>query len=101
MAGYDRRKFIADGLRTSALICAGVTARATCIDPDELSDSVQSMRESLEYTDAAPANKQSCKDCYFFKPAKPDDVCANCEVLASPVKATGHCDSWTERTPRR
>lgn len=95
---YDRRKFIADGLRASALLCAGARASAACVDADELSDNVQSMRDSLEYTDAAPDKKQSCRDCSFFKPAKADDVCANCEVLASPVKATGHCDSWTRRT---
>lgn len=98
MAGYDRRNFITHGLRISALICAGATARAACVDPDELSDSVQSMRESLEYTDVASDEKTSCKDCYFFKPVKVGDECANCEILSSPVTATGHCASWTERT---
>lgn len=98
MTGYDRRKFMARGLQASALIFVGASAGATCVDPDELSDSVQSMRESLEYTDSAPDAKQSCKRCSFFKAAKPSDACASCEVLGSPVSATGHCVSWTKRS---
>ena len=97
MASCDRRRFIAYGLRATALILAGASARAACVDPDELSDSVQSMRESLEYTDNAPDLKQACNGCSFFKPAKAGDNCASCEVLASPVSATGHCVSWTKR----
>ena len=97
MAGYDRRRFIAFGMQVSALIGVCATARAACVDPEELSDSVQGMRESLEYTDAASDPKQVCKGCSFFKPANDGDACANCEVLASPVSATGHCVSWTKR----
>ena len=97
MAGYDRRRFIAGGLQASALICAAAAARAACVDPDELSGSVQSMRESLEYTDAASDSEQVCKGCSFFKPAKAGDSCAHCEVLASPVSASGHCVSWTKK----
>lgn len=98
MASCDRRKFIARGLRASALILVGSSARAACGDPDELSGSVQDMRESLEYTDTAADADQACKDCSFFKPAKTGDSCARCEVLASPVSATGHCVSWTKRS---
>jgi hypothetical protein len=97
MASYDRRKFIARGAQACALICIADSAGAVCVDPDELSGSVQSMRESLEYTDTADDPKQTCKDCSFFKPAKAGDGCATCEVLASQVSATGHCDSWTKR----
>jgi hypothetical protein len=98
MAGHDRRRFIAYALQASALICASASVRAACGDPDDLSDSVQSMRESLEYTDAAADPKQACKACSFFKPAKAGDDCAQCEVLNSPVRATGHCVSWTKRS---
>jgi uncharacterized paraquat-inducible protein A len=94
----DRRKFIVYGLRASALMLAAASARAACVDPDELSGSVQSMRESLEYTDTAPEANQACRGCSFFKPAKAGDDCAPCEVLASPVSATGHCVSWTKRS---
>jgi hypothetical protein len=98
MASCDRRTFIANGLRASALVLAGTSARAACVDPDELSGNVQSMRESLEYTDTAPDANQACKGCSFFKPANASDDCARCEVLASPVSATGHCVSWTKRS---
>lgn len=97
MAGFDRRKFIVKGLQASALICAGVSARAACVDPDELSSSVQSMLESLEYTDVSSDANEACKGCSFFKPVKAGDACAHCEVLTSPVSATGHCVSWTKR----
>jgi hypothetical protein len=98
MAGCDRRKFVAFGLRASAFLLASGSVRAACVDPDELSGSVQDMRESLDYTDAAANADQACKACEFFKPAKVSDSCANCEVLGSPVRATGHCVSWTKRS---
>jgi hypothetical protein len=98
MASYDRRKFIARGVQACALICAGTSARAACVDAEELSGSVQSMRESMEYTDVAADPKQACKGCLYFKPAKAGDDCAHCEVLASPVSATGHCVSWIKRS---
>jgi uncharacterized paraquat-inducible protein A len=97
MTGYHRRTFIVRALQASALIFVRTSAGATCVDQDELSDSVQSMRESLEYTDSAPDAKQSCRHCSFFKAAKPSDACAGCEVLGSSVSATGHCVSWTKR----
>ena len=98
MASGGRRRFITAGLRASVLVLAGSSVRAACVDSDELSSSVQSMRESLEYTDMAPEASQSCRRCSFFKPAKPEQSCAPCEVLASAVSATGHCMSWTKRS---
>lgn len=98
MASCGRRRFISVGLRASALILAGGSVRAACVDPDELSSSVQGMRESLEYTDMAPQADQSCRHCSFFKPDKPEQACAHCEVLASAVSAAGYCMSWTKRS---
>jgi len=97
MTGYDRRRFIAYAIPACAAICAGASARAACVDPDELSGSAHSVRESLEYTDVAADPKQVCKDCAYFKSAKASDSCAPCEVLATPVSAAGHCVSWTKR----
>lgn len=94
----DRRKFIVRGLQASGLLCVAGSAHAACVDPDELSGSLQSMRESLEYTDTAADPKQSCSGCSYFKPAKAGDSCAQCEVLTSPVSAKGHCVSWTRRS---
>jgi hypothetical protein len=98
MANHHRRQFISFGLQSAALICASLSARATCVDPDELPGSVQSMRESLEYTDAASDTKAVCRGCSFFKPANTADSCGHCEVLSGPVSATGHCVSWTKRS---
>lgn len=97
MTGYDRRRFIAYALPACAAICAGASARGACVDPDELSSSAQSMRESLEYTDAAADPKQTCKHCAYFKFVNAGDSCAPCEVFATPVSAAGHCVSWTKR----
>lgn len=97
---FDRRKFLALGLQIPAITIVARTARAAeCVDPDELSDSVASMRESLEYTDAAPDPKQNCSGCEYFRPAKPGDTCGDCNVLTSAVSAKGHCVSWTKRKP--
>lgn len=98
MASCGRRRFITVGLRASAWVLAGSSVRAACVDPDELSSSAQSMRESLEYTEVALEANQSCRQCSFFKPDKPEQACAHCEVLASAVSATGHCMAWTKRS---
>lgn len=98
MASCGRRRFIIVGLRASALVLAGSSVRAACVDPDDLSSSVQSVRESLEYTEVAPKASQSCRQCSFYKPDKAEQSCAPCEVLASTVSATGHCMSWTKRS---
>lgn len=94
---FDRRSFLACGLALPAAVLIARPAAGQCVDPDELSDGVQGMRDSLSYTDAAPDSQKTCSGCAYFKSAKPGDACGNCEVLTSPVSATGHCDSWTKR----
>ena len=71
---------------------------AACVDEDELSDSVHSMRESLEYTDQAPDTQRVCKGCSFFAALKENPGCGHCEVLGGPVNQAGHCVSWTKRS---
>jgi uncharacterized paraquat-inducible protein A len=105
MSPLTRRKFLLRGVQLPAALVVTSSAALTwtkanaaaCVDADELSDSVQSMRESLEYTDAAPDPKQVCNGCSFFKPPKANASCGPCEVLGGPVSATGHCVSWTKR----
>ena len=97
---FDRRKFLALGMQIPCAVVLARAANAACVDPDELSDTVASMRESLEYTDAAPNAKQSCSGCEYFKPAKAGDACGECNVLTSPVSAKGHCVSWTAARAR-
>jgi hypothetical protein len=98
MSQLDRRTFLIRGLQIPAAILAADVAVGACVNPDELSDSVQSMRESLEYTDAAADAKQACNGCALFMPAKDTAGCGHCEVLAGPVNAKGHCVSWTKRS---
>ena len=98
MACFGRRKFLACGLAFPLAALSTAAARGQCVDPDELSDGAQGMRDSLEYTDAAPDPARTCSGCAYFKPAKAKDACGPCEVLASPVSANGHCDSWTQRS---
>jgi hypothetical protein len=98
MPRYDRRRFLTRGLQLPAAFLLTRAAAGACVNPDELSDSVQSMRDSLEYKDAAPDPKQACAGCSFFKADKPGSSCGHCEVLRGPVSAKGHCVSWTKRS---
>lgn len=93
---FDRRHFLALGLQVPVVVALSKVANAACVDPDELSDSVASMRESLEYTDAAANPQQRCSACEYFNPAKAADACGQCNVLTSAVSAQGHCVSWTK-----
>lgn len=97
MSSLDRRKFLVWGVQLPITALAASKALGSCVDPDELSDSLRDMRESLDYTDTAREASQ-CRGCSFFKPLKPDDSCGHCEVLQGPVSATGHCVSWTKRS---
>ena len=95
---FNRRKLLALGLQIPAAALIVQSARAAeCVDPDELSDSILSMRESLEYTDEASDPQRTCSGCEYFKPKKSGDSCGPCNVLTSPVNAKGHCVSWTKR----
>lgn len=95
MSFIDRRRFLRCGLQLSAAAVLADTASAACVDPEELSDSVIGMRESLDYTDAGADANAVCRGCSFFNPDQ--DACGYCEVLRGPVSATGHCVSWTKR----
>ena len=98
MSCFSRRRFLACGLVVPTAALLAGTGAAECVDPDELSDAVQGMRDSLSYTDTAPDAQRACNGCTYFKPAKPSDACGHCEVLGGPVSAKGHCDSWTKRS---
>lgn len=97
MNPINRRKFLTWGLQLPAATLITDTALGACVDPDELSDSVVGMRESMEYTATSSEPKTVCGGCMFFKPKNPNDACGYCEVLQSPVNSAGHCVSWTKR----
>ena len=98
MSCFSRRKFLVCGLAAPSVALLAATARGECVDPDELSDAVQGMRDSLSYTDTSSEPQRACTGCTYFKPAKPTDACGHCEVLGGPVSSKGHCDSWTKRS---
>jgi high potential iron-sulfur protein len=99
MPRFDRRMLLVRGLQLPVALLLGRAAVGACVNPDELSDSVQSMRDSLEYKDTAPDAKQACSGCAFFKAEKKaGGACGHCEVMRGPVSATGHCVSWTKRS---
>jgi uncharacterized paraquat-inducible protein A len=97
MSRLTRRTFLFRGVQLPAAMLVTHAAVGACVDPDELSDSVQSMRDSLEYTDAAPDGKQSCNGCSYFQAQKAGASCGHCEVLHGAVSAKGHCVSWTKK----
>lgn len=98
MSRLTRRMFLARGIQLPAAMLIVQSAAGACVDPDELSDSVQSMRDSLEYTDVASDARRACAGCAYFQAEKANAPCGHCEVLHGPVSAKGHCVSWTKKT---
>jgi hypothetical protein len=79
---------------------ARLQASEACVDPDELSDSEQSMRQSLAYTDSAADSSKACNGCSYFSAAQTTS-CGQCLILHGAVSAGGHCDSWTAKSKER
>lgn len=79
---------------------AGTYASDACVDPDEISDGEQSMRQSLAYTDTAADSTKACKGCGYFS-ASHTASCGQCLILQGTVAAGGHCDSWTTKNKER
>lgn len=63
---------------------------ASCSDPAS-----ESLRTSLNYTEASPSATQTCSACAFFT-AVAD--CGNCSIMSDKVNPKGHCDSWAARS---
>jgi hypothetical protein len=65
-----------------------------CSDPAGLSDSDNSLRESLHYTEASPRSDKVCGRCAFFQLSAANS-CGTCKLLKGPVNPQGRCDSWS------
>jgi hypothetical protein len=65
-----------------------------CSDPTRLSDSENSLRTSLHYSEQAPEPDKACARCAFFNSA--ENGCGICSLLKGPVNPHGHCDSWSQ-----
>jgi hypothetical protein len=83
------------------LLAAMATSRAAgaaqnCTENEDISDSEQAMRNSLEYTDASADPKKTCGGCQYFMSAGSAE-CGKCQILNGPANAKGHCTSWTAK----
>jgi hypothetical protein len=92
------RRTVLDGLAvvTAGALGSGLAgcskpAASACVDPAELTDAENQLRQSLSYTDQSPNKDQVCARCSFFKAAQ---ACGHCSILSGPVSPTGHCNSW-------
>ena len=100
---WSRRRALLDGsclLLASLLPLTGSQASEAYVDPDELSDGEQSMRQSLAYTDSATDSNKACNGCGYFS-ASEHAGCGQCLILHGTVSAGGHCDSWTAKSKER
>jgi hypothetical protein len=98
----SRREWLRATLRlslTGALVAAltGCQKRQSgvCSDPNRLSDSENSLRASLHYTEQSPRSDQMCRSCGFFD-APAGNACGTCKLLKGAVNPMGHCDSWSK-----
>ena len=96
---YSRRSL----LERSAIIAgAGVLAScgksggSVCFDEAYLSAGEAQMRKTLAYVDQFSLPESSCSQCQFYRAAETAG-CGECELLAGPVSASGHCNSWAAR----
>jgi hypothetical protein len=97
---WSRRRALFGGsclVLASVLPLSRLQASEACVDPDELSDGEQSMRQSLAYTDAAADSNKVCNGCSYFS-ASERAGCGQCLIMQGTVSAAGHCDSWTAKS---
>lgn len=72
----------------------GKRAALVCTDPDRSSDSENSLRASLHYTEASTIEAEVCSGCGFYRTVE-DNPCGGCDLLKVPVNPHGRCDSWS------
>jgi hypothetical protein len=65
-----------------------------CTDTEALSRSEIRVRESLKYTDESPKSDQFCDNCALWKPAKSENECGGCQIMAGPIHPKGWCTAW-------
>jgi hypothetical protein len=93
MTNLGRRRLL---LRALPLGIAGVAfvravrAADTCVGPD-----TESLRASLNYTNAAADAAASCAHCAFYTAESAGSACGACTILGGPVDGTGYCDSFS------
>lgn len=97
----SRRQLLSGTVKLSmagALAIIGGCGKSTslvCADPDQLTDSENSLRASLQYAETSSIKEQVCAGCGFFKQSK-NEPCGTCDLLKGPVNPRGRCDSWSK-----
>lgn len=101
---WTRRTLLARACQLPAttlfVFTAGYTDKkqaAACADPAQLSDSDNSLRTSLQYTDLAADPAKACLGCAYFQSSGETVECGKCVILSGTVAATGRCMSWTAK----
>lgn len=77
--------------------CVDKKRAASCADPTQLSDSDNSLRTSLQYTDHPPDPTKACGGCAYFQSSGETTECGQCVILNGAVAVKGHCTSWTAK----
>jgi High potential iron-sulfur protein len=67
-----------------------------CSDPDNLSNSEQALRKSLDYVETSADAKKTCRGCSFFA-LEGQGPCGSCQIMNGTVNANGHCTSWNSK----
>jgi hypothetical protein len=67
-----------------------------CADLENMDAGQRSIRDSLEYTEEAPDQSQSCQHCGFFTPT--EGGCGTCIIFSGPAHGRGRCVSWSAKS---
>ena len=97
---YSRRALLGRGtiIAGSALLAScGKSSVSACFDEQYLSAGEAQMRQTLAYVDTFSLPESNCSQCQFYRAGEAEG-CGECELLAGPVSAAGHCNSWAART---
>jgi hypothetical protein len=92
LKGFGQLSFLA----LASSVDAGELPAKSCSDPDNLSNSEQALRKSLDYAEAATNVGQTCAGCSFFA-LEGRGPCGTCQILNGPVNLNGHCTSWKSK----
>ena len=69
--------------------------QVVCNAQGQLSNSDQSMRNTLGYADVSPNPQQVCGGCMYFTSQESGEDCGSCVLLPGQVNSGGRCNSWS------
>ena len=77
------------------------TARAgggECTDVSNLTAEQKKTRNSLQYVNNSPHDKQRCNNCRLYKAPAEGSECGTCQVVPGPIHPKGYCIAWAAVT---